>query len=1292
MMNTSLLSPLQNKKQSKPDLSLPLKRSNVAQYQFDPASPAKNLKNIFSHQNSIIDRLFSERDDLVDRVQALEERLSNSLSMIAVQKKRIVNLSDLSHRLSSATPIEPKNLPPGVSNIEQEDKLIVEQLLKLSPDQIPLYLAHNPFPLQFTHTSPQTAAERINTILNSLPPEVSIPFASAAFAQIFRSSEISELVQALRRSIHNHQFIHKIETFCCKLFKAGFCQVFTLQPQQNQLTTLFDNDGFTLQVPVGHGIVGRCAKDGKIMIFQSTQDGPQYDQEIDEFLKIGSNPSLLIPIFDSSSNFVISVVLVHTPKVGALFTPEDQQIGESLSSQISPFLTAYVEHMEKNEDRTYRNELSLAVKSLLGKNTLEELLQSILQVVQRAIKAENSELYLIDEEQNLLYVFEPQSSQNGVQLFVRKYFSSKSGIPFHVVHSLSSVNYTRLTPEKCEYFSRETDANAIGRPYIAVPVFAVGQTPIAVLAAYGKAGSNLFSPLDVASLQQIAVQVGVNLTNIFAAQSLNASHNSGMSDQGCFEKPLIALLNYFSIKLPSPLNRPKLVDNSEKIENTSTTENTNETPNPENPEDSDKTKSTDNSEPSENSKPSENSETTENTNSSENSKPSENPILLIDSIKSEPEESFVKIAEAVSIECSKRLNCDLVGVWQVIHDTENPKSPNVLKQRFIYKSKTSFTQPISVPPIVFQVMESGAARQTSVALEVHHMIGSFDDDIGYKSYSNITFPVKDDKGNVLWVLMAENSLSSQGRFSESDVKGMSEYSSFLLVASSITKLQNELKDEETLTYLEDKLMTTLEPVKNDTLRNFLLEICTQFGASFIALYQTDGLAESLNLIESNCEQAPKSITLTQGIIGKLYNSNESRCYSDVCNETDFNGATDAFGLEEVNSAIYCKLSKNLFVVLLSTDKKKFTKKMVGAILSSSALIEHAFQLSRAFNESGDPSLSCGATAEQRAQYMSRSSSPTRSDLEEFSERLFNVLSYNEDDRIIMILKMFVSLGVIRKLQVPFQKLVQFICTVRSVYNNDVPYHNWTHACDVTQFVFSCIMRGRLRLYLQDVELFALLLAAVCHDIDHRGLNNAFHKKAKTSLGILYDERPVMEMHHCSLSIRLLNLSENNVLEGIENQTEKCHFFEFFIKIILATDMDRHFAYIKEFEEIQSNFDKRNERHRLLLAQIVMKAGNVSNTTRTFEVASEMAHQLNDEYFKQGDIEKQLGIEVTQNCDRAKAPHISTSQVNFYSFIASPLLTALGNFIPALADVSEQLEKNKKQWEQQKEQWESAQTK
>jgi cAMP-specific phosphodiesterase len=226
--------------------------------------------------------------------------------------------------------------------------------------------------------------------------------------------------------------------------------------------------------------------------------------------------------------------------------------------------------------------------------------------------------------------------------------------------------------------------------------------------------------------------------------------------------------------------------------------------------------------------------------------------------------------------------------------------------------------------------------------------------------------------------------------------------------------------------------------------------------------------------------------------------------------------------------------------------------------------------------------------------------------------------------------------------------------------------------------------------LQDLELFALLLAAIGHDIDHRGLNNTYYRKAKAPLGILYEERPVMEMHHCAVLLELLAKSDHDILEGIDTAADKVKFNDFLVKLILATDTDKHFAYLKEFQEISGEFDKKNERHRLLLAQIILKAGNVANTTRSFEVAADMAHRLAEENFKQGDLERQLEIEISPNCDKQSPTHISVTQLTFYEYIAGPLLQSIGGFIPTLADTAEQFQKNKKNWEQQKQQWQSSQ--
>lgn len=56
---------------------------------------------------------------------------------------------------------------------------------------------------------------------------------------------------------------------------------------------------------------------------------------------------------------------------------------------------------------------------------------------------------------------------------------------------------------------------------------------------------------------------------------------------------------------------------------------------------------------------------------------------------------------------------------------------------------------------------------------------------------------------------------------------------------------------------------------------------------------------------------------------------------------------------------------------------------------------------------------------------------------------------------------------------------------------DVPYHNWSHAFAVAHFCYLILRLPAVKKALSDLERFALLVACLCHDIDHRGTTNAF---------------------------------------------------------------------------------------------------------------------------------------------------------------------------------------------------------
>jgi len=119
----------------------------------------------------------------------------------------------------------------------------------------------------------------------------------------------------------------------------------------------------------------------------------------------------------------------------------------------------------------------------------------------------------------------------------------------------------------------------------------------------------------------------------------------------------------------------------------------------------------------------------------------------------------------------------------------------------------------------------------------------------------------------------------------------------------------------------------------------------------------------------------------------------------------------------------------------------------------------------------------------------------------------------------------------------------------------------------------------------DLEIFALIFAAMAHDLAHPGTTNNFHINAQTNLALLYNDRsvlgkfhgahhdnlpvlyspccviPYLENHHASSAFQILKNPTCNILEGLSRDEYK-EFRELVIELILGTDMASHFQHIK----------------------------------------------------------------------------------------------------------------------------------
>ena len=116
-------------------------------------------------------------------------------------------------------------------------------------------------------------------------------------------------------------------------------------------------------------------------------------------------------------------------------------------------------------------------------------------------------------------------------------------------------------------------------------------------------------------------------------------------------------------------------------------------------------------------------------------------------------------------------------------------------------------------------------------------------------------------------------------------------------------------------------------------------------------------------------------------------------------------------------------------------------------------------------------------------------------------------------------------------------LLEFVSSVRGHYRTN-PYHNFRHAFDVTQTCYVYLKKGIMgRQLVSSLDVFALMVSALCHDIQHPGLTNSFQCSARTKLSLTYNDISVLENMHASVTFHLLLGPNNDVKSGLLGKIE-----------------------------------------------------------------------------------------------------------------------------------------------------------
>ncbi|CAF4787102.1 unnamed protein product [Pieris macdunnoughi] len=253
-------------------------------------------------------------------------------------------------------------------------------------------------------------------------------------------------------------------------------------------------------------------------------------------------------------------------------------------------------------------------------------------------------------------------------------------------------------------------------------------------------------------------------------------------------------------------------------------------------------------------------------------------------------------------------------------------------------------------------------------------------------------------------------------------------------------------------------------------------------------------------------------------------------------------------------------------------------------------------------------------------------------------------------------------GMIHKFKVQPPTLENFLSRIEEGYCKfHNPYHNNLHAADVAQTVHYMLCQTGLMNWLSDLEIFATLVAAIVHDFEHTGTTNNFHVMSGSDTALLYNDRAVLENHHISAAFRLLKEEENNILLNL-SRDEFREFRTLVIDMVLATDMSFHFQQLKNMRSLLTLAEPTVDKSKAV--SLVLHCCDISHPAKRWDLHHRWTMSLLDEFFLQGDKERELGLPFSPLCDRNNTL-VAESQIGFIDFIVEPSLGVCADMLECI---------------------------
>uniref|UniRef100_A0A7S1CCP6 Phosphodiesterase n=1 Tax=Bicosoecida sp. CB-2014 TaxID=1486930 RepID=A0A7S1CCP6_9STRA len=248
-----------------------------------------------------------------------------------------------------------------------------------------------------------------------------------------------------------------------------------------------------------------------------------------------------------------------------------------------------------------------------------------------------------------------------------------------------------------------------------------------------------------------------------------------------------------------------------------------------------------------------------------------------------------------------------------------------------------------------------------------------------------------------------------------------------------------------------------------------------------------------------------------------------------------------------------------------------------------------------------------------------------------------------------------------------------------------PYHDALHAADVAQAVTVFLQEPRVQTPLDDLDTLGLIFSAIVHDYRHPGVSNNFLIASKAVIAVRYNDDSVLENFHSASAFMLLAKPQFAIFNELEEDAWR-RLRKIIIHCVLSTDLAKGGHILEAFKKdvvlpvesgelsVGSGMDTDC---RMAVMAMAIKCADVGHPARPFHVHLQWSKMITAEFYAQGDLERQRGMEISPLCDR-RNHNLSKSQLGFIDFVVRPAFALFSRYVGTKVYL-EQLQHNYEEW-------------